>query len=138
MQFRYLPMWRAIERLILLHDQLRLTLRVGDAGDAVKPAVHSLAIFFRVPVITGTDIESDVLLGAHQSVQPLQARIRFFDAARIEEILLLAEQDNGLGRHGRDEVRMIEPERKDVWRALFSISGQLILHVSAECGDETT
>src|SRR5258706_10479752 len=99
MQFRYLPMWRAIESLILLHDQLRLALRVGDAGDAVKPTVHRLAIFFRVPVITGTDIKSDVLLGAQQSVQLLESRIGFFDAARIEEILLLAEQDNGLGRH---------------------------------------
>jgi len=50
-------------------------------------------------VITRADIQADVVLGAEQGVEPLQARIRFLDAARVEEILLLADQDDIGGFH---------------------------------------
>src|SRR5262249_10200744 len=60
-QLRYLPLRRALQRLILFQDQLRLALRIGNAGDAVKPAVHPFTVFLREAVIARTDIESDIV-----------------------------------------------------------------------------
>ena len=135
-QFGDLAVRRAPEGLVLLQHQLRLRFGVGDAGAAIEPPVHRLAVLLRVAVVGRPDEVGDVVLRAEQAVEPLQPLVRRFVPACVEVVLLLGQDDDRLRRERREKVLVIEAERQRARRALLHVGAQLVLHVPPEFGDE--
>src|SRR5205085_9359540 len=52
---------RTLERLIFFNRQRRLGPRVGDARNAIEPAIHRLAILLRIAVLRRADLNGYVL-----------------------------------------------------------------------------
>src|SRR6185503_14333888 len=123
-----LTLRRAPERLVLLERQLRLGRGVGDAGAAIEPAVHRLAVLLRVAMVGGTDEVRDLVLRAEKAVETFQTLVRRFIAAGVEVVLLLGEDDHRLRRERREKVLVIEAKRKRAQRDLLDVGPELVLH----------
>ena len=103
----------------------------------MEPRVHGFAVFLRIPVRRRAHEQADVLFRPQQLVQPSQPGVCLDAPPHVEEVLLLGQQDHGLGRHGGDEVVVIESQRQRFRRALFGVGGKFVLHVPPKRRDET-
>ena len=81
-------------------------------GHAIEPPVHRLAILVGVAVMRRPDIQPDVVRAPQQRVQPLQAGEGLFDAADVEVVVFLGQEDDRLGRHRGDEVLVVQAQRQ--------------------------
>jgi len=83
----------------------------------------------------GADEEVHVVFGAQQGVEVLQVAVCFLESAALEEVVLLAEEEDGLGSLADHHVHHFKASADDAPWALFGIGGEFVFKVGEESGD---
>jgi hypothetical protein len=104
--------------------------------ELVEKTIHRFPIFLIIAVTVGTNEERHLVRRTDQSIELLQMAIGLLEAARVERIAFLSEQLQRPRRVRQKEIRMIEPKREGVWRALLGIGRLFAFEHAAKGIDE--